>query len=128
VNWIITGPFSNQKFVDSIKFFRPADPPSLLWLYRYQTIQNACKSLLFLCLDTASDPPQQQQNKYDQKDQSDSAAGIRSPTFTVAPGGQGADEQNGQNDYQDNSHDIPPLISLYPLYFPTIFLISPIFS
>jgi hypothetical protein len=78
------------------------------------------------CLNTASDPPQQQQNEYDQKDQSNSAAGIGSPTLTVAPCGQGSDEQNDQYDYQDNSHGVPPLISIYPLYFPISVLRDPI--
>ena len=60
----------------------------------------------FMCLKATSDSPQQQQNDQDQEDQSDSAAGIGAPGLTVAPGGQGANEQKDQDDDQDDSHDI----------------------
>ncbi len=59
-----------------------------------------------MCLKAPSDSPQQQQNDQDQEDQSDSATGIGSPGLTVAPGGQGANEQKNQDDDQDDSHDI----------------------
>ena len=65
-----------------------------------------------MCLKATSDSPEQQQNDQDQEDQSDSAAGIRPPGLTVAPGGQGADEQKDQDDDQDDSHDIFLLSSL----------------
>ena len=59
-----------------------------------------------MCLKATSDSPHQQQDDQNQKDQSDSAAGIGSPGLTVAPGGQDADEHEDQNDDQDESHDI----------------------
>jgi hypothetical protein len=59
-----------------------------------------------MCLKAPSDSPQQQQDDQNQEDQSDSAAGIGSPGLTVAPGGQGANEQKDQDDDQDDSHDI----------------------
>jgi|OpeIllAssembly_1097287.scaffolds.fasta_scaffold1068966_1 hypothetical protein len=77
--------------------------------YPFRVNQGGWKFLLIPRLNPASDPPQQQQNEYDQKDQANPAAGIGSPTLTVAPCGQGSDEENDQNDYQDNSHGIPPL-------------------
>ena len=64
-----------------------------------------------MCLKATSDSPQQKQNDQDQEDQSDSAAGIGSPGLTVAPGGQGADEQKNQDNDQDDSHDIFLLFS-----------------
>jgi hypothetical protein len=50
------------------------------------------------------------------KDQSDSAAGIGSPGPTVAPGGQGTNEQKNQDDDQDDSHDIFLLSSFLNIY------------
>ena len=67
-----------------------------------------------MCLKATSNPPQQYQNEQDQENQSDSAAGIRSPGLTVAPGGQGADEQKDQDNDQDDSHDIF-LLSSFPI-------------
>jgi len=64
-----------------------------------------------MCLKATSKPPQQYQNEQDQENQSDSAAGIRSPGLTMAPGGQGADEQKDQDNDQDDSHDIFLLFS-----------------
>ena len=59
-----------------------------------------------MCLKAPSDSPQYQQDDQNQKDQSDSTAGIRSPGLTVGPGGQNADEHDDQDDDQDDSHDI----------------------
>jgi len=69
-----------------------------------------------MCLKTPSDSPQQQQDEQNQEDQSDSAAGIRPPGLTVAPGRQGANEQKDQDDDQDDSHDIFLLSSLLISY------------
>lgn len=66
----------------------------------------------FMGLEPPSDPPHQYQNQQDQEDQSDSTAGIDSPGFTVAPRGQGADQQERQDNDQDDPHAIVLLSSL----------------
>ena len=66
-----------------------------------------------MCLNPTSDSPEQKQDDQNQEDQSDSAAGIRSPGLTVAPGGQGADEHDDQDNDQNDSHDIF-LLSSFP--------------
>jgi hypothetical protein len=57
-----------------------------------------------------SDPPHQQQDDHNQKNQSKSTAGIVSPAFTVRPGGQCADEDEYQNNDQYRTHVFPPFL------------------
>ena len=62
----------------------------------------------FLCAKISSDLPKEQQNDQNQKDQSESAAGIVSPALAVRPGGQCADKYEDQNDDQYCEHVFPP--------------------
>jgi hypothetical protein len=65
----------------------------------------------------ASDPPHQQQDDHNQKNQSKSTAGIVSPAFTVRPSGQCADEDEYQNNDQYRTHVFLPFFLLLFLKF-----------
>jgi hypothetical protein len=51
-----------------------------------------------------SDPSQQQQDNHNQKNQAKSTAGIVSPSPTVRPGRQYAEDGENQNNYQYCTH------------------------
>src|SRR4030042_2486976 len=70
-----------------------------------------CRRVLhsdFPCYKISSDPPKEQQDDQNQKDQSESAAGIVSPAPAVRPGGENANQHEDQDDNQYSSHYISP--------------------
>lgn len=67
----------------------------------------------FQCSKISSDPPKEQQYEQDQKDQSESAAGIVSPVPAVRPGGKNANQHKDQDDKQYGSHNFSPFTLLY---------------
>jgi hypothetical protein len=66
----------------------------------------------FSCPQVSSELPKEQQDDQNQKDQSDSSAGIVSPALAVRPGGQCADKHKDQNDEKYCTHVIPPFLYL----------------
>lgn len=69
-------------------------------------LRAAC-SLSSYASTATSDSSHKQQDDHDQEDQSDAATGIGPPALAVAPGRQGADKQENQDDNQNSSHGIP---------------------
>ncbi len=61
-------------------------------------------------LTSSSYPPKQQQDEQDQKDQSESAAGVVSPTLTVWPCRKCSDQHEDQDDKQYGTHDCSPFL------------------
>jgi hypothetical protein len=75
-----------------------------------ENLNRTIDSILSCIKKAVSDSPHKQQDKQNQKDQSETAARIISPPRTVGPGGQRANEQDEHNDEYYGSNDFPPFL------------------